>query len=226
MMRNRALRGVCRRIALTAVPVLLLTFVVGCPLFDPLPSPPEAVLAGVWTITPAEPGDFADFSFEGTFNADGQLTEILGTRAEDGATAKLDTTGSTTTLTGSDVTIDIPGDVMSRVFTGTLSEDENTMTGSVTEQINLGDVEFNLPGGDLTWTRVVADPCDGVECGEGQSCVDGECVDDAPAACDPECGEGQSCEDGECVDDAPAACDPECGEGQSCVEGECVDNLI
>ena len=136
-------------------------------------------------------------------NVDGQLTEIMGTRAEDGATATLDTTGSTTTLAGSEVTIDIPGDVMSRVFTGTLSADENTMTGSVTEQINLGDLDIMLPGGDLTWTRVV----------------------DAPA-CDPACEEGQSCVEGECVVDAPAACDPECDEGQSCVEGECVDDGI
>ena len=49
MMRNRALRRVCRRIALTAMPVLLLTIVVGCPFldfFNPPPPPPPAELMG------------------------------------------------------------------------------------------------------------------------------------------------------------------------------------
>ncbi len=67
---------------------------------------------------------------------------------------------------------------------------------------------------------VTPDPCDGVECPDGQECVDGECV-----AVDPcegvECPDGQECVDGECV-----AVDPcegvECPDGQECVDGECV----
>ncbi len=71
-----------------------------------------------------------------------------------------------------------------------------------------------------------ADPCAGVTCGEGESCVDGACVADVPV--DPcagvACGEGESCVDGACVADVPV--DPcagvSCGEGESCVNGLCV----
>ncbi len=60
------------------------------------------------------------------------------------------------------------------------------------------------------------------DCGQGQICVDGECV--APPGCesDEDCPEGQICIDGECV--APPGCesDDDCPEGQICVDGECV----
>ena len=139
-----------RRVANCLVPTLLV-FLVGCPAATP---PPEAVLEGRWSITPADPGEFENFTYEGTFDTDGQLVELEATR-DDGATATLNTTGSVTTLDGSDVTISVPGPGPgTRVFEGTLSEDQNTMTGSLTEEINLGDLEVTVPGGDLTWDRI------------------------------------------------------------------------
>lgn len=139
-----------RRVANCLVPTLLV-FVVGCPQVAP---PAEAVLEGQWSITPDDRGEFENFMYEGTFDSDGQLVELVATR-DDGATATLNTTGSVTTLDGSDVTISVPGPgAGTRVFEGTLSEDQDTMTGSLTEEIDLGDLEVTVPGGDLTWDRI------------------------------------------------------------------------
>ena len=140
-----------KRIVLNLFIVASLGFVCGCPV---VPAPgPEAVLEGTWSITPAEPGDFADWDFEAVFDSSGDLTTLSGTR-EDGATATLDTTGATTELDESEVTISIPNDAGTRVFTGTLSDDQNTITGSITQEIDLGDLDATLPGGDLTLERM------------------------------------------------------------------------
>ncbi|UCC32288.1 MAG: hypothetical protein JSU86_08400 [Phycisphaerales bacterium] len=141
-----------KRKVLNLFVVASLGFVCGCPV---VPAPgPEAVLEGTWSITPAEPGDFADWDFEAVFDSSGNLTELSGTRPEDGATASLDIDDATTTLDGSDVTISIPDPAGTRVFTGTLSDDQNTMTGSITQEIDLGDLEATLPGGELTLERL------------------------------------------------------------------------
>ncbi len=61
---------------------------------------------------------------------------------------------ATTELEGSDVVITLPDLTGARVFEGTLSDDQNTMTGSVTDQIELGDLEASLPGGELAFERL------------------------------------------------------------------------
>ena len=54
--------------------------------------------------------------------------------------------------------------------------------------------------------------------------------DDSGGSCsaDTECGEGQVCQEGQCVDsdDSDGSCsvNTECGEGQVCQEGQCVDS--
>ncbi len=208
-----------KRGVLTLFVVTSLGFVVGCPL---VPAPgPEAVLEGTWSITPADPGDFEGFTYEARFNSSGDLVEINGTRP-DGATASLAINNATTTVDGSAVSISIPRLTGTRVFEGTLSDDQNTITGSITDEIDLGDLEVTLPGGDLTLERVVegSDPCDGVTCDPGESCVDGMCVADDPCD-DVTCDPGESCVDGMCVADDPCdgvTCDP----GESCVDGICV----
>ena len=124
----------------------------GCPL---VPAPgPEAVLEGTWTITPADPGDSEGFTFEARFDSNGNLVEINGTRP-DGATASLNINNATTTVDGSAVTISIPRPTRTTVFDGTLSSDQNTITGTITDEIDLGDLEVTLPGGDLTLERVI-----------------------------------------------------------------------
>ncbi len=101
----------------------------GCPL---LPGPgPEAVLEGTWTITPADPGEFEGSTYEARFNSSGDLVEINGTRP-DGATASLGINNATTTVDGSAVSISIPRLTGTRLFDGTLSNDQNTIIGSIT----------------------------------------------------------------------------------------------
>ncbi len=69
--------------------------------------------------------------------------------------------------------------------------------------------------------EALASACDTVTCGQGQTCVDGQCV--LVDACDTvTCSEGQSCVDGVCVPvDGPCA-NITCGQGQTCVDGQCV----
>ena len=141
-----------KRKALSLCVAASMCFVVGCPV-APAPGP-EAVLEGTWEIIPADPGDFEGFTFEARFDSDGNLVEINGTRPEDGATASLDIDNATTTVDGSAVTISIPRPTKTTVFDGTLSEDQNTITGTLTDEIELGDLEVTLPGGDLTLERV------------------------------------------------------------------------
>ncbi|MHC5111508.1 MAG: c-type cytochrome [Planctomycetota bacterium] len=96
------------------------------------------------------------------------------------------------------------------------------MTGSITEEIDLGDLDIMLPGGNITLERDTGeDPCDGVECGDGEECVEGVCVE--IDLCDGvDCGVGEECVEGVCVE--IDLCDGvECGVGEECVEGVCVE---
>ena len=126
----------------------------GCGLFCPEENP-AAVLEGTWSVTPEDPGQFEGWEYEARFNGDGDMVELSGVRPEDGATASLSIDVATTQLDGVDVTITIPDLSGTRVFEGTLSDDQNTMTGSVTDEIDLGNIEASLPGGDLTFERIV-----------------------------------------------------------------------
>ena len=141
-----------KREVLSLCVVASLGLVVGCPV-APTPGP-EAVLEGTWTITPADPGQFEGFTYEARFDSSGNLVEINGTRPEDGATVSLSIDDATTSVDGSAVSISIPRLTGTTVFDGILSADQNTMTGSITDQIELGDLEVTLPGGDLTFERV------------------------------------------------------------------------
>jgi len=160
-----------------------------------------------------------DCTYEAEFDANGDLYQLRATRASDGATATLTTTDASTQLDGSVVVITVPDLTGARVFEGTLSDDENTMVGSITQEIDLGDLEITLPGGELTFERVIADPCEGVTCDPGQTCVDGDCVAVDPCegvTCDP----GQVCEDGACVPE-DACAGVTCPTCETCAEGLC-----
>ncbi len=68
---------------------------------------------------------------------------------------------------------------------------------------------------------ITADPCAGVTCDAGETCVGGQCVADDPCA-DVTCDAGETCVDGQCVADDPCA-DVTCDACQTCVDGVCVD---
>jgi len=180
---------------------------------------PAAVLEGLWSVTPEDPGEVEGVEYTATFDGDGQLLELRGI-GPDGGVAVLDTTDSTTEVDGDQVTINLPVLAGTRLFEGTLSADQNTIIGSVTEEINLGDLMLILPGGNLTFERIIENSCDDVTCDEGETCVEGNCVPVDPCD-DVTCEDGESCVDGACVTDDPCA-DVTCEDGESCVDGECV----
>jgi hypothetical protein len=138
---------------LSAVVILGCLVVSGCAIIVP-PDNPAAVLEGTWSVTPADPGDFEGWEYEARFDSNGDLVELSATRPEDGATARLTIDDATTELDGSAVVITLPNLAGQRVFEGTLSSDQNTMTGSVTDEIDLGDLEAIIPGGELTFERI------------------------------------------------------------------------
>jgi Domain of unknown function (DUF4114) len=63
----------------------------------------------------------------------------------------------------------------------------------------------------------VCSSCDCRGCGDGQSCIDHLCVENACK--DQTCGEGAHCVAGECLDDCA---DAQCPAGQVCEAGSCV----
>lgn len=124
----------------------------GCNIFAP---PAAAVLEGTWTATFDEPGDLEGIEVLLTFDGNGQLVSIEA-ESEEGGTAGLDVDdASTTEVDGSSVTITIPVAGGTTVFEGTLSEDENTIDGSLSKELELpsGDLDITLPGNDLTLGR-------------------------------------------------------------------------
>jgi hypothetical protein len=176
------------------------------PAPEPEPTPdPETVLEGDWETTAETAEGVADVVI--TFDETGVVTRIVGT-LDDGTTVSANITGATSTVDGDDVTLTIPlpnsDDVVT--FEGTLSADENTLEGSLTRSIPIGDdVVVTIPAGDVTLNRggAAAPECEtDADCEEGEVCQDGECVEAPPAGCetDADCAEGQVCEDGACVD--------------------------
>ena len=227
-----------RNVAMFLLGAAVLVGAVGCPGVIG-PSGP-AILAGDWTGTDAD-----GLVVTVTFNEDGIVVSIA---REDGVSAEV--SNSTTELDGNDVTIVIGG----ATFSGTLSEDQNTITGTIEQEITAGggDVVITLPAGDFEIDRVVEDLCEGntcddgdacngvetcdadtgdcvagtpVECGDGETCVDGDCVGADPCEGNT-CDDGDACngvetcdaETGDCVDGTPV----ECAERETCVDGDCV----
>lgn len=84
------------------------------------------------------------------------------------------------------------------------------------------------PHGATCRRGVCVDVCEGVECDPGFACEpressDGETLVGVCSSCDCRgCGDGQSCVEHLCVDDACK--DKTCDEGSHCVAGECVDD--
>jgi hypothetical protein len=174
-------------------------------------------LAGDWETTTEEATTAVV-----TFDDEGVVVRISGAAA-DGEAVSVEVTDATTTLEDGAVTVRVPTPQGEAIFEGTLSADQNTLEGSLSPEVTLGDTAVIIPEGDITLMRIVADPCEGVTCDEGEVCVDGECVVDDPCA-DVVCDEGQSCVNGECVEDDPCA-EVTCSEGETCVDGECLADV-
>ena len=159
------------RLAVACLPVLAcIVLLAGCPI-PPTPTPPAAaVLEGDWT-TQTEDGGVAFVRF----NDVGVVVGLFAVNAE-GATITLDIDDGTTTLTGSAVTVRVPTDQGEVVFEGTLSADQNTMTGSLTQAIVIESGLITVPAGDITLVRVECET--DADCPEGEICENGLCVEE------------------------------------------------
>lgn len=142
-----------KRTGLMGILSLAILTTAGCNIFAP---PAAAVLEGSWTAVFDEPGDLEGIDIVLTFDSNGQLVSIEA-ESEDGGTANLDVDNSSTTeVDGSNVTVSIPVAGGTTVFEGTLSEDQNTIEGSLSQELELpsGDLDITLPGSGLTLERV------------------------------------------------------------------------
>ncbi len=127
-----------------------LMLVAGCPGMGTEPVP---VLEGVWC------GTIEDVDYLLTFDSNGTLTEITGT-GPDGGTARFTPQNAQSTRSENTITISVPTSTSTITFTGTLSDDENTLSGSFSRQIELtGDLDITLPAQQLTVTRDVNGSC-------------------------------------------------------------------
>jgi hypothetical protein len=125
----------------------------GCGL-SPSPNP-AAVLAGNWRIKTTQPGPLDQVDIQANLDADGKITQITATPPF-GGTATLGVDNTTTTeVNGNEVTITIPEIGVNAVIKGTLSDDQNTITGNLSHDLNLIHTDFSvtLPGSDITLTR-------------------------------------------------------------------------
>jgi hypothetical protein len=219
------------------IPAVAMALGCGCPL---VPQPPAAgVLEGDWLTTDEEENNAVV-----RFDENGVVIGIL-TQNEEGNFILVAVNNATTELVDSAVTITVPTPLGNAIFIGTLSEDQNTMTGNLGRTIDIGeDITVVIPEGELTLERITdicdlitcdegevcengvcvpeADPCEGVECGEGEVCEDGVCVPEADPCEGVECGEGEVCEDGVCVPEPDPCEGVTCEEGEECVDGVCV----
>ena len=68
----------------------------------------------------------------------------------------------------------------------------------------------------------MVNPCLGVSCPQGQSCLDGDCFSTDPTKCNPRCNSGEACITGSdgsnCVPLDSSNCDPPCPPEQTCMK--------
>jgi hypothetical protein len=104
-------------------------------------------LAGEWE------GTVGDLQLLVTFDANGNLTEVFAENAE-GVTAVRTVTDSTSSVVGSDVTIQVQTDAGEVEYQAVLSADENTLDGTLSRALDIGDdLVITIPEGDLTLIR-------------------------------------------------------------------------
>ena len=204
------------RTLLCGVVAGLLAGTAGC-ISPPEPEPPAAaVLEGDWE-TVAEGGASVIVSFDDM----GVVIRIVGT-TDDGTSVTYNVTGATSDLNPDDgaVILRIPTATGEVVFNGILSEDSDTLDGSLTREIAIGDaVVITIPAGNFILYRIVPDPCEDVTCEDGEICSNGVCIPYDPCA-GVTCEAGEICSNGVCISDPCAGVT--CEEGETCIDGECV----
>jgi hypothetical protein len=134
--------------SVVAMAIAITVSMAGCPSVVS----PGAVLSGVWKVTPANAGNVDQWDFTATFANSGHL-ERLSATSPSGVVLNLDLKNTRTKVEQNQVTIRIPTLAATTIFEGTLSDDENTLAGSLSESIKFLSSDASLPAGDLTFVR-------------------------------------------------------------------------
>jgi hypothetical protein len=168
----------------------------GCPV---PPGTTESVLTGDW-ITTLQDGSV----IVATFNGRDDLTHIAAHTAE-GAHIERTVAQATTTIDGSNVTVRVvfaPFEVVT--FSGTLSEDEQTLTGTLSSGITFGSPIAATLEGEIVFIR--PPDCDGSSVPDYLEIAAGAVADcngnGVPDACDIAAGDETDLD----ADGVPDAC--------------------
>jgi hypothetical protein len=115
--------------------------------------PIESVLTGNWSLTLDNNTEVDWPATVIIFDSNGQISQVQFTLDSNVyATTYPD---STTTVDGSTVTIKVFTDQGTLTFVGTLSADEQTISGTLTVALTFDDVVITLPGVNATMTRLL-----------------------------------------------------------------------
>jgi hypothetical protein len=135
-----------RRALLLVVPLLALMH--GC-----ASPPPEAILAGTWSLVPTNATIPALTTLLLTFDSNGNWTQVQYQIGSNATVTRSITTGDTT-VNGSDVTISSSlgfGDTVS--FAGTLDSTNTVITGNITTILNSSGQTITINNGPATMTK-------------------------------------------------------------------------
>jgi hypothetical protein len=110
---------------------------------------PSSVLEGTWLVEQEEGASLAQTFW--TFNAQGQLTEIVF--ASDNTTVTQLATGSTSTVQDSQVTVQWSMFGIGWNFTGTLNDEQNVINGSLTSTVTIYTTRIDHDEGPATLTK-------------------------------------------------------------------------
>jgi hypothetical protein len=116
-----------------------------------VPVPPEAVLAGTWSVTAEDSPDLKELVF--TFDSNGNLSNVTY-QVGSNASISVPAPESTTEVNGSSVTISSTFLNNSVVFEGTMNSTNTVITGTLTTQITVGGLIITIDNGAATLTKL------------------------------------------------------------------------
>jgi hypothetical protein len=133
----------------TAV-ILVLMALGACETMPAVP-PPEAILAGIWRLTPGTPQGYTHKTL--TFSAVGRLTKVETTSVNlfgQNVTVTETNLDLATTVSGSSVKVTMPSDL---IFNGTLDAAQTEAPGSLLSETRFFDTIITTELGPATMTK-------------------------------------------------------------------------
>ena len=131
-------------------PLLALFVFGGCETMPAVP-PPEAILAGIWRITPGTTRGYMHKTL--TFNAVGRLTKIETTSVNlfgQNQTITETNLNLPTSVGSTSVKVNLTGD---QIFDGTLNDAKTEATGKLSTETHIFDTIITTELGPATMTR-------------------------------------------------------------------------